>query len=231
MGNNSGGEAREEERGTFVLSARQPSPAAMHSGSRWRNLAHSPSYPPLPPPPPPPRLLPSPLQMCAIPLRYDASDLALRGPVRQEVLPLPAAPGGRGGDGAPRRHAPPHPLNPPPPASISFPHPPLILAATALVATGASSSHCIHALDTLCLSAQIIGRDIKASAGMRVRLSNAGRQYMKIYDAKHGLVPTPRPPPTQDRDFILRVGSWPSVWPCAARRPCSTMFNKTVLQA
>ena len=39
-----------------------------------------------------------------------------------------------------------------------------------------------------CLNLQIIGRDIKASAGMRVRLSNAGKQYIKIYDAKHGLV-------------------------------------------
>lgn len=35
---------------------------------------------------------------------------------------------------------------------------------------------------------QIIGRDVKASAGMRVVLSNAGRQYIKIFDAKHGLV-------------------------------------------
>uniref|UniRef100_A0A6U4Y0U3 Uncharacterized protein n=1 Tax=Hemiselmis andersenii TaxID=464988 RepID=A0A6U4Y0U3_HEMAN len=34
---------------------------------------------------------------------------------------------------------------------------------------------------------KIIGRDIKASAGMRVKLSNAGKQYIKIYDAKHGL--------------------------------------------
>jgi hypothetical protein len=38
------------------------------------------------------------------------------------------------------------------------------------------------------MASQIIGRDVKASAGMRVRLSNAGKQYIKIYDAKHGLV-------------------------------------------
>lgn len=35
-------------------------------------------------------------QMCAIPVCNDASDVALRGSVRQEVLPLPAAARGRG---------------------------------------------------------------------------------------------------------------------------------------
>mmetsp|Transcript_35602 Transcript_35602/g.87578 ORF Transcript_35602/g.87578 Transcript_35602/m.87578 type:complete len:195 (-) Transcript_35602:218-802(-) len=33
---------------------------------------------------------------------------------------------------------------------------------------------------------KIIGRDIKATVGMRVQLSNAGKQYIKIFDGKHG---------------------------------------------
>lgn len=126
--------------------------------------------------------------MCAIPVCNDATDVALGGSIRQEVLPLSAARRVGGVQGALALSTVVFPARPP--STISS-KPPLCITFCSSPPSRINNPQNTTAMCISCsqsMASQIIGRDVKASAGMRVRLSNAGKQYIKIYDAKHGLV-------------------------------------------